>query len=110
METFQSDGMETFQSGETETFQSGGMEIFQSDGMEIFQSDVMETFQNGGIEICQHEVGTFVLEGLNSQFQLELQQLPQLLLQLFEQEKYGTFSLAVQQKDLVLIKSKQMIK
>jgi hypothetical protein len=80
------------------------METFQSDGMEIFQCDELEIFQNGGIVICQHEVGTFVSEGLSSQFQLELQQLLQLPLQLFERETCASFSLAVQQKDVILIK------
>ena len=100
MEIFQSDGMGTFQGDGRETSQGDGMETFQGDGMETFQGDEMETFQNGGIETCQNEVGTFASEGLNSQFQLELQQLLQLLLQLFELEMYGTFSLAVQWKDM----------
>lgn len=95
LETSQSDGMGTFQGDGMETFQGDGMETSQGDGMETFQSDELETFQNGGIEICQDEVGTFVSQGLNSQFQLELQQLLRLLLQLFELEMYGTFSLAV---------------
>jgi len=109
METFQSDGMGTFQGDGLETFHGDGRETYQGDGMETFQGDGMETFQNGGIEICQDEVGTFVSQGLNSQFQLEPQQLLQLLLQLFELEMYGTFSLAVQWKDM-LVKSKAMTK
>ena len=102
----QKDEMETSQSDGMGTFHGDGKETFQGDGMETFQGDGMETFQNGGIEICQNEVGTFVSEGLNSQFQLELQQLLRLLLQLFELEMYGTFSLAVRWKDM-LIKSKK---
>jgi len=104
MGTFQGDGMETFQGDGRETFQGDGRGTFQGDGMETFQGDEMETF---GIETCQNEVVTFVSEGLNSQFQLELQQLLRLLLQLFELGMYGTFSLAVQWKDM-LIKSKVM--
>jgi len=102
MGTFQGDGMETFRGDGRETFQGDGMETFQGDGMETFQGDELETFQNGGIETCQNEVGTFVSEGLNSQFQLELQQLLPLLLQLFELGMYGTFSLAVQWKDMLI--------
>jgi len=109
MEISQSDGMGTFQGDGMETFQGDGWETFQGDGMETFQGDEMETFQNGGIETCQNEVGTFVSEGLNSQFQLELQQLLRPLLQLFELGTYGTFSLAVRWKDM-LIKSKVMTK
>ena len=97
------------QKDEMEISQSDGMGTFQGDGMETFQGDEMETFQNGGIETCQNEVGTFVSEGLNSQFQLELQQLLRPLLQLFELGTYGTFSLAVRWKDM-LIKSKVMTK
>ena len=107
--TLQKGELETSQSDGMGTFQGDGMETFQGDGMETSQSDEMETFQNGGIEICQDEVGTFVSQGLNSQFQLGLQQLLRLLLQLFELEMYGTFSLAVQWKDM-LIKSKAMTK
>lgn len=101
LETSQGDGMGTFQ--------GDGRETFQGDGMVTFQGDEMETFQNGGLEICQNEVGTFVSKGLNSQFQLELQQLLRLLLQLFELETYVTFSLAVQWKD-TLIKSEATTK
>jgi hypothetical protein len=86
--------LEIFWYDETLALQKDEMETSQSDGMETFQGDELETFQNGGIETCQNEVGTFVSEGLNSQFQLELQQLLPLLLQLFELGMYGTFSLA----------------
>ena len=102
----QKDETETSQSDGTGTFQGDGMETFQGDGRETFQSDETE---NGGIEICQNEEGTFVSERLNSQFRPAPQQLPRLLLQLFELGTYGTFSLAVQWKDM-LIKSKAMTK
>ena len=102
LEIFWYDETLALQKDEMETSQSDGMGTFQGDGMETFQGDELETFQNGGIETCQNEVGTFVSEGLNSQFQLELQQLLPLLLQLFELGMYGTFSLAVQWKDMLI--------
>jgi hypothetical protein len=81
---FETSDLEIFQY-EMATFQTAGMETFQTDAMKIYQYDGLET------SVC---------ERLNSERQQLL-----LLLLLLELEIFGSFSLAVQQKNFKLMKS-----